>query len=549
VVTIIKNFPLASYEGEKGKASMYLTVKTYSFDYVGMSRELYIGLMLDVESDEVFTLEGGFSPFSCLGVYTHLSGEKKVYKENNVLVGFVKNAASLNEFGNLVPLEFTFNHTCPTLGITAPQVFNVKLMLHPFYTAPVISMPTTAVLGNDVILSGEFLDTGYDVTARVLINGNTVSEQAITSENKYIQTDVEWIRPFINDKSIDASVEFSALYRGVPLPDILTLPIKLTLSAEEGAPTVTAEHSFLSDASAVQELGLAVKGKSRALIKLSEATGRLGASVESASIVFEGVAHSGDTFESEQLDIARTYNYQVRALDSRGFIGVYNGSFTVEDYAPPKFTATVKRTDYWGNENKRGDCLYLEASIDSFYSFSGENTCSLYFTSRKAGETNGSETRFSANEINVFELGLDAGSTYEIKVICRDTFEGETSKVFILEKENVELNIAKNKVGIGKYAESERVFECAWPIRCEGDVSVVTPEGAVVSLLSLESAVSVCDIPDEQTFTQLTTPDAGKAKLILMYLQESFFGYSKGYHLFFVFNHRGSGGNIEIKFT
>lgn len=547
MVTIIKNFPLASFEGEKGKANLYLVVKTYGFDFEEMSRELYVGLVLDVEGDEVFTLEGGYSPFSYLGVYTNFSGNKEVYKENNVLIGFMRSSAKLSDFGNVAPLEFTLNHICPDIGITEPQSFNVNITLHPFYTSPVISMLEAGILGKDVSLSGEFLDTGYDVSANIYIDGNKVSEQTITPESKYLKTDTEWIRPFIYAKSINASVEFCASYQGVSLPDTLTLPLKLTLSDTDGAPTVTAEHSFLSDVEAVQELGVAVKGKSRAFIKLNGATGRLGAQIVSVAIVFDGDSYANQTYESDLLDIARTYNYQVKALDSRGFTGVYKGSFTVQDYAPPKFSATVKRTDYWGNENKRGDCVCLEASIDSLYSFSGANECYLYFTVCEKGKEPDAERRFPANEVNVFELGLDAAVTYEIKVICRDTFGNESSKIFILEKENVELNIAKNKVGIGKYAQNERVLECAWPIKCEGDVSVIMQDGTEKSFLSLVSAVSVCDVSSEQEFVELTTPAEGEARLIMMYLEDAFFGYSKGYHLFFVFNHRGSGGNCEIK--
>ncbi len=546
---IVKNYPLASFEGEKGKLDLYVTIKTYSFNYAEMSRELYIGLIADIECKEVLTLVGESSPFSCLGLNTQLVGDISVYKGSNVLVGFVKKSVKQSEFGNFVPFEFTLNHLCPELGINKSMAFNANIPIYPFYTVPVVGMPATGRLGEKINLNGQFLDIGYDVKAKILVNGNIISEQTITPNAKYIQTDIEWITPYIYEKSINAKIEFSALYEGVYLPNSLMLSIKLSLSEEDAAPVVIGEHSFVSDIAAVQALSLAVKGKSRAVIRLNEAHGCLGASIETVDIVFEGISYAGGIFESEALDIAQTYYYQVRAIDSRGFTGVYNGSFTVQDYAPPKFTATAKRTDYRGNENKRGDCLSLEASVDSFYSFSGNNACSFYFTSRKVGGAQGSETGFSANEINIFELGLDAGTTYEIKVICRDTFEGEASKVFILEKENVELNIAKNKVGIGKYAESERVLECAWPIRCEGDVSAITPEGAVVSLLSLESAVSVCDVPDEQTFVNLTTPDAGKAKLILMYLQEAIFGYSKGYHLFFVFNHNDNSGNLEIKFS
>ena len=117
----------------------------------------------------------------------------------------------------------------------------------------------------------------------------------------------------------------------------------------------------------------------------------------------------------------------------------------------------------------------------------------------------------------------------------------------MLEKENIEINIAKNKVGIGKYGEKERVLDCAWPISCVGDVTIVDENGVGKSVIEMGSSVTVHDVSDEQAFTRLTTPPENSVRVILMNIINNVLGYSNGYHAFLAFNNKGSIGRFELK--
>jgi hypothetical protein len=101
---------------------------------------------------------------------------------------------------------------------------------------------------------------------------------------------------------------------------------------------------------------------------------------------------------------------------------------------------------------------------------------------------NGEEVFFTALENGGSATYADIllnGTTYEAVVVCKDSFGGVTERVYPVECERVELNIAKNKIGIGKYAEIDDLIDCAWPIRVDGDITFTDEQGNEISLRAI----------------------------------------------------------------
>ena len=547
---IIETFPLCSFEGEAGSIDIYLMLQTYQLDYESRLRRYNVRLMANVISDSDSFSMLGLSNFKIFGRSVTEYNKITLTKGENVLHSVTLASVKADDYDSVTPFELLFGHTCAELGISS--AFNIKktLTIHPFYTAPQINVSSSEKrLGQNVELLGSFLDAGYYTTAKIFLDGACISAQVVNSEKKYLSTFLEWIEPYKYSKSIDVSVTFESSFDGNPLPNTLTLPLTLVLDKEDGAPKGEAMLSFVSDNSKIRELGIAVKNRSAALVEIKNIQTMFGAEVDYAVIQLDGDTVIGESFLGETLGFAGVHSFKAQITDTRGFETAINGTFEVLDYAPPRLTATAKRVNDDGYEDGGGENVMILADAETEFPFGGENVCSLYYVIERLHQSDGIEFPLSAGERLIVSDVLDKGEAYNVKVICRDTFGASVSKSFFLDRESVELNIAKNSVAIGKYATREELFDCAWPIRCTDDVTVVDRSGNEKSLMSLFEMpynVKFYDVESEAEFASLTTPSEGVTELIVMNLLDSFFGHSKGIHVFIVYNRNGSGGDIKL---
>ena len=131
---------------------------------------------------------------------------------------------------------------------------------------------------------------------------------------------------------------------------------------------------------------------------------------------------------------------------------------------------------------------------------------------------------------------MDISSAYEFTVICSDSFGGVASRTYLLECERVELNIAKNRVGVGKYASEDHLFDCAWRIRSGGDIELTNESGELVSLRQALASFSggavslgdICDVTTEAQLSAALTPKADGVGISIVFVSAPSLSLSAG---------------------
>jgi hypothetical protein len=247
----------------------------------------------------------------------------------------------------------------------------------------------------------------------------------------------------------------------------------------------------VSDFAAVQEFGRAVKNKSRACIMADGISCKYGAEFKKCLITLDGARYEGVLLETPVLTEAGMHSYTVTVTDSRGFSASKNGKFEVLDYGAPMFSAEIVRVNENAEPDLSGNSLYVSLQMENDFSFDGYNSFEHTLSLKRA--SNGEEVLFtilSDGEALTFDEVLSGGVTYDAEITCSDAFGSVTRKVYSVDCERIELNIAKNKIGIGKIAENENLLDCAWPIRVDGDITFTDEEGNNISLRSLYKMIS-----------------------------------------------------------
>ena len=525
----IKSSSLLIQSGnEECRISFYLEAETIGIDYVNMTADYNVRLYAKSNSEARHTVTTiASSRIEMLGRRYLLPTSFEVgYGETDVLSWSVY-GVSAEKYPSGLPYTMHICPSCEAFLLGGLFQKNGSVGSGKIYTAPEVSVKAESFrLGEAMLFGGLFLKAGYDVTARVFIAGNEVASKVILPEDTSFPTEISWITPYKNERRVDAEVLFSASYLGKPLPSNLLLTVPLYLGEGDALPKVTVRRRFLSDNPRVASLDVAVKNKSSLVIEV-EATGCFGADVVSCSIGFDGQKKEGSIYTSGVLTEAGVKGYSVNVTDSRGSVYTESGEIAVMDYAPPVFTAEARRTDSVGNESLKGRFVTFGATLDQSYPFDGINEYSFVYELRRAGNDLLIDRQDFANgSINIVDLGLDISSAYEFTVICSDSFGGVASRTYLLECERVELNIAKNRIGVGKYASEDQLLDCAWRIRCGGDIEFTNESGMLVSLREALRSYSggecslggIYDVTTEAQLSSVLSPKADGVGISIVFV-------------------------------
>jgi len=533
------------YGGNNG-IIFYFSVDTNSFDYELMTRECTVKVYaVSARQGAVIESTDKDSSISIFGKTFVLPQTVTINgTENTVLGEYVISGISGEAYPsdavcnvNLAYKSDSFNMYAYNKNFTVPIG---KIHLAPIVT-PVGGNRTA--LGSKLIFSGDVFEEGYVIDATIKHNGTTYYKYSLEESGRGFYSEDYWLIYAGAVNEFTATVTFKAKYKGVLLPQTYALPITFYLPEGKGLPSATVTSGFTSDNEVVASLGIGIKNKTSFKIEVSDMRIFYGAFLSKCSIVVDGTEYLSTIAETPVLTESGEHNWSVTITDTRGRKFTYTGTFQVSDYALPDFTVSVKRTDATGNESKIGECIYLDFSVGEEYDLGGNNLYRYSFAYRAIGK----DVDFIGdillqNGVTIHNGGLNSTLMYEVCVKGADSLGSETVKSFILDCERIELNIAKNKVAVGKKAKKERTFECAWDIESDGDVSFTDDRGEMVSLreycralpLSYDNARAGTEAEISAALAEFQDT-AGRigGRLLLLYVAAEGLTLGKGLHVYF----------------
>ncbi len=385
-----------------------------------------------------------------------------------------------------IPVVISFAHICDHAGIAEPIYISKRFPLGKLLTPIGLSLAQNdCILGDTIYFENAILDEGYGAGADIYVNNMLMGSASIDISDWSMQTDPEWAAGYPEDVRAKMKLIVYPYCKGQKVKYGTELEMTYTLYARDCMPLAVLTVTPESENEAIKAFGHPVKNRSGVKLSSGESIGRLGADIVSSQIVLDGVVHETEVLTTDILTEAGTHAWSLTVTDSRGLRDTANGTFEVYEYSPAAFTGEVYRCDASGSPDAKGSCISVTATSSDVFGYDGanENSLSYTFCKRQSGALPSEEALLTKSGTPaVIELGLEYDSSYDIKIICRDDFGGVSEKTFALDSERVELNIIKNGVAIGKYATKEKVFDCAWPMEVNGDITFTDENDNAVSL-------------------------------------------------------------------
>ncbi len=535
-------YKMVTFQADGKEVSLYFEVETLRFDYQNDRRDFGLRFYAVTNVDNAFIESNGSSYITFAARDYYLPNTFTLKKDvENVLgqwqvTGLSNENYPLNSVIRLYTLYFSDQLPMHTRVIT-----NAAFLGKMYYSPEITVTPDRTAFGGEITFSGLMLSQGYNITAKVMRDGQTLASQQIDDVNNSLICDYQWLSAYPESREITLDIVFEADYRGNPLPETSTVQKTFYLENGDGLPGADISAVFPSENEIISGMQIAVKNKTGAVIRADNAFAMYGATVTGCKITFDGETSDGFVYEKSVLTESGVKNYTVKITDSRGSVYTYSGSVTVYDYAPPDFTATVKRTDTAGNESRRGSCVYIQASLIERFDFGGKNTYRFYYSFCKSGQSVPQDkTEINPETPLILEVLSDISSPYDVYLYCEDSVGGGVSKKFVLECDRVELNIAAGKIGVGKFAGEEKLLDCAWPIKSGGDITFTLPDGQEVSLSEMfEGGYLVIKsraekITDQARLSELLSPEKDGITVLIADVESAGLSLPEGRHLMLI---------------
>lgn len=538
--------------GEENELKFYIEAETVSFDYAAGTRDMIIRLYRSAAYDlGRFTGTGTIEIF---GKKFSLSTSFRPSEEMEVMRLCIVNGVSGTEYKMSAYADIKFAYVNNTIQSC---VFNQKVAVYlgeMCYTPSVQITADRLALGQDISFTGAMLGEGYEINAVLSSQNGELASADISMESPSIGTLVEWISPYKASREFAARLNVSASYKGVPLPNVKEIDLVLYLSENDGRPYVSSRVRFFSDNELVSRLGVAVKNYSSFKVEVMEMSAYYNAYIADCTITYLGVNYSGDTLDGGVLTESGNHTYSVKVTDSRGIAYTETCSFEVKEYAPPRFSGSVIRCDSEGNESKTGQYISASVTLEKTYPFGGVNGYKAYFAYGRVGIDALSEKQELPTDADgyIVNLPLESTTAYEVWLYVEDDIGSIAAAKFLLDCERIELNIAKNKIGVGKYADIEYVLDCAWAIKSGGDITLTDSNGREVSLGSalgggnLPISGRVYSASSEGEIQDALSCDGEGIWIALVNVLGSALSLGKGMHAFIKYNVASSVGYVKI---
>ena len=203
---------------------------------------------------------------------------------------------------------------------------------------------------------------------------------------------------------------------------------------------------------------------------------------------------------SERLAISGAVPVVVTAETARGFRTTWQEEIQVLPYEPPKLTAgEAARCLADGTPDPGGTHLWLGAA-QSCSAVDGSNTASVYWRLKSENGVYGEWEPLTANGV-ASGVTLEKEVAYTVQLQIRDR-AGSTGQVTLpIPTEQVYMHRTPNALGLGGYAEGNRVLDVHWDLRARRSVS-----GAYIR--------TVC--PGSGFLLRFTDPDRPRQSALLL---------------------------------
>ena len=241
---------------------------------------------------------------------------------------------------------------------------------------------------------------------------------------------------------------------------------------------------------------LYIQGKTKVKVAL-DAVGKFKATIKSYSVKLNGVTtNTSATYTSGYLTQTGSLTVYGYATDSRGFTGSTSQKITVIPYSAPKIlNVTAERCDENGNLTDSGTYLKIHAKRSYAKVLNGStqtNFCAIRYRWKPDGGSYSSWTTILAktatgDEVTTGALlgSLAVDTTYQVQVQAIDDIGDHAETVVTVPTEEVYAHRTKNALGLGKYAEGEKVLDVGWDAHFRGEVKIgdVTLREYILSII------------------------------------------------------------------
>lgn len=231
--------------------------------------------------------------------------------------------------------------------------------------------------------------------------------------------------------------------------------------------------------------GLFVQGRSKIKASLS-ATFKYGATASYYDFTVLGKTYgSSHGYTSDYIASTGTISVSGHAVDSRGYGGYCSGFVYVIPYSSPKIlNVSVRRCNSDGTLTDSGTYLKISAKREYSKVVSNgvqKNFCMIRYRYKSSGSWSDwvellSSSNTSTDIVTSGALGgsFSITSNYYVEVQAVDTVGETASSVFIIPTEQIYQHEAGsiNSMGLGKYAQREKLLDVAWDINTDGAMSV-----------------------------------------------------------------------------
>lgn len=256
---------------------------------------------------------------------------------------------------------------------------------------------------------------------------------------------------------------------------IVTVPSSLGPKAAMALSPVSSLGSTFS--------GMYIQGKTKVQADFSGSAGQYGATIKSYSLTVEGVTDSTSPYQSDYLKNSGSVEVKGTVTDSRGYSTVITKTITVIQYSSPAIvpytgekSIVCARCTADGTLSSSGTYLRIKTTRKYSKVLNGttqKNFCLLgyryvasggtlpaTFTTLIAKET----TTTDVIDVVVSGVTLAVASSYTVQLHVADDIGGTSTLTFAIPTETVTMHLKKNGkgVGIGKYAETDDLFDVGW---------------------------------------------------------------------------------------
>lgn len=541
---------ICSY-GVDPSIDFYIEAEYISKNYSAKTKDVQVRITAESGYDGIATLSAnGSCGVGCFGKSYSLPSSIKFAKGINLLTSFTVYGVSDELYTSAAIAELTLSYTSDAYGTLSGQS-KVTFSLPKMHYSPSLRLKSTRVaLGSPIVFYGETLADGISFEVGIGLKGEPpLALGTVSGEGGELPTLCEWIERHGNATEFEAVI---TVYGG-ELPSGQEIDVTLYLDGKDGAPTFTVETDYVSESEVAAALPYGVKNRSSLLIRVKDIECKYGATLADYYIVYNGRKYRILELDTGILTDTAPISYPITVKDSRGFESTFTVVSDVREYAPPEFTASVYRSDGYGYAVNDGTSVSVKALLTKSFPFDGSNAYRFsFFVTNADQSTVIDETEIAEGSIYVADEYLDPYDTYTVTVICTDSIGSVTECKYLLEAIRVELNIAKNRIGIGKYADTERLLDCAWGIRSESDISFTDRSGREVSLSECLSGsdgmltYKCYEVATAEALTEALTAERDGVFLSLIHVGVSGLAIGQGVHAVLKYLVNGHSGYVQL---